>query len=40
MDLFDKLSVYLMFEPGNEIEQSIYRTLSKKGIIFLWSWVS
>jgi hypothetical protein len=38
-DLFDKLSTYLTFEPGNEIRQSISRTLSKKGIIFLWSWV-
>jgi hypothetical protein len=28
-----------MFEPRNEIGQSISRTLSKKGIIFLWSWV-
>jgi hypothetical protein len=28
-----------MFEPGNEIGQSISRTLSKSGIIFLWSWV-
>jgi hypothetical protein len=35
----DKLSMYLMFEPGNEIGQSISRDLSKKSIIFLWSWV-